>query len=90
MGNQDVSLIVLMLKEIKGTLSDHTVKIDNIKDISKDNHNDIENIKKDILDINSNQKTFVKKPKPGAIKFWFKLGSMVSAVIIGIYQFITK
>jgi len=79
MEQNEVSLIVVMLKDIKGTLKEHGHEISHIKDI-----------KRDISDIKTEQKTFVKKPQPGTIKFWIKCGSFVSAVIIGVYHALTK
>jgi len=86
MGDNDVSLIVVMLKDIKETLFIHGTKIDNIKEISSSNCNDIENVKNDVLAINFKQKSFIRKPKVGAFSFWVKIGGLISAFVIALYQ----
>ena len=86
MGNSDTSLIIEMHRDIKTTLTDHGRKIDNIIESTLINHNEIKNIKEDILDINSSQESFMRKPNIKTFKFWFKLGGLMSAFVIAVYQ----
>jgi len=87
---ESTELILTMHKDLKGTLDNHGRKIDRIMELSLTNKHEIKHFKSDIDSVKSSQNDFIRKPKPGSFKLWFKIGTFVSAMIVGVYQYFTK